>query len=183
MAEQGATSFEPFLDHTTNAAQSGAALCDQCGQCLDGAPAGQKIVDEQDAVLRFEVLWRDDQLDDTSLGVAGGLGDVPALRHGDWAFFAGIDQRHLEFDSGCQGGGDAADLSGDDLGDLGHVGLGEASGKAFSHLYGQLWVELVVDKAIDFENSIAQGTSFGANAVYKQLHKISFLNISHCSLG
>ena len=98
--------------------------------------------------------------------MAGGGGTVRPLLHRDGPRLARIDDGHTQDNAGRQCWCNPADLGGDNFGDAGDSGCGKLFGKGVAHAHCQLWIKLVIDKAVDLENAPTQVTPFRADALH-----------------
>jgi hypothetical protein len=130
---------------------------------LNGLTARQEIVDDEHVVARPQVLRRNHQVGKDALGVRGGAGVHGIWVHSDRAGLAGIDDRDAQGQSGRQGRRDTTDFGGNNL-----VGaqVGKTGSQGATHGKHQGRIDLVVDKAVNLQDAVAQVFAFAYDPLF-----------------
>ena len=162
LAKQLTTALESFFHEGANAQNFRAGDLSQAHQSDDGLARGEEVVDDEDGLFA-EVFRRDNELNIDAFGMAGSDGDVDLRGHGDGLFLAGVNHGQVEVFSGHEGGCDAGDFSGENFFGTGAM---EDAGKFFATGVHERGVNLMIDKAINFENAIAEVFAIFENALF-----------------
>ena len=162
LAEQLTTALESFFHESADAQYLRAGDLSQAHQSDDGLARGEEVVDDEDGLFA-EVFRRDNEFNIDAFGVAGSDGDVDLRGHGDGFFLAGVNHGQVEVFAGHESGRDAGDFSGENFFSTGAM---EDAGKFFATGVHECGINLMIDKAINFENAIAEVFAIFENALF-----------------
>ena len=162
--------LEAFFHRDADALDGGAGPLGQVQQAHQGAAVGQKVVHDQEVVLRAEELFGDDDVVDLFVGEGLDLRLVVVVVQVDAHGLFGKDHRHVQLAGHDGRDADAAGLDGQHLVD------GLARKKAFpfpGHLPEQGDVHLVVDKAVYLQHPALADDAVFADALFQTFHALA----------
>ena len=166
-ADARTAGLERLFHRDAGADHGRARVLDERDEPVERRAVGEEIVDDEHAVARREVLARDadgvviavrERVHDRRVRI---VGDVAALG------FLGEHDRAVEHEPGH---GRDADAAGLDRDELVHAAAVEQPLPFLRHRQKQLWVHLMVQKPVHFQDLAGFDLALGEDALLEKLH-------------
>lgn len=166
-AQLGAARLEALLNADADAADGRTCLRADIQQTLHGLAVGEEVVQNQHLVRGGEKLLGQRDVIIAAIGVGMNGGGVDLAVNVLALGLLGKDDRYVEMPRGHAGDGDAGCLDGQNLVDA--VVLEDAV-ELLADLVQQVYVQLVVQKAVDLQDIAGTNLAFLHNTFLQKFH-------------
>lgn len=142
--------LEAFFDDDAAAFEGGAGLANDLDEAFEGAAVGEKVVDDEDVIVRREEFFADDDVAHCFVGEGFDARVVEvAVEVEAFAFLCENDGRVIEMLGGDGCDADAGCFDGEDFV---NGRAGKTARKFSADLVHKGDVDLVIEEAVDFEH-------------------------------